>query len=189
MIDKETTAPASEPVSTANAKAHLRVTHSSDDTYIDSLVVAARKWIEDTRGIQMITATRTLKMGWFGDVVIPRAPLASVVHVKYYDEDEVQQTVSSAVYTVDTDSTPGEVYLAYDQEWPTDVLDIPKAVEIQYTCGYGSAADVPAGLVHAVKLLVGHWYENREDSATVNLSRVPMAAQALVQNYGTTSIA
>ena len=40
------TAPSVEPVTTAEMKTHLRVTQSNDDTYIDSLVVAARQQAE-----------------------------------------------------------------------------------------------------------------------------------------------
>ena len=54
MIELVTiTAPATEPITTAEAKAHLRVSHSTDDTYIDALVAAARMVVEDRTGLRL----------------------------------------------------------------------------------------------------------------------------------------
>jgi len=50
-------APASEPVLLEEAKDHLRVGINDDDTYIKSLVRAARQYIENLTGMQLVTAT------------------------------------------------------------------------------------------------------------------------------------
>ncbi|MCW5861278.1 MAG: head-tail connector protein, partial [Caldilineales bacterium] len=36
------------------------------------------------------------------------------------------------------------------------------AIHIRFEAGYGAASAVPTRYKQALKLLVGHWYENRE---------------------------
>ena len=61
-----TTAPSFEPISTAQAKAHLRIFHSLDDTYIQastggstSVITTARQMIENYCGIAIPNTTFT----------------------------------------------------------------------------------------------------------------------------------
>ncbi len=51
----QTTPPAAEPLSLAEAKAHLRITHSNDDAYIDKLVTAARRACEMRSNLCFVT--------------------------------------------------------------------------------------------------------------------------------------
>ena len=55
MVLKLETAPASEPLTTSEAKAHLKVSGSSEDAYIDSLVKASRTSIEKYLNRALIT--------------------------------------------------------------------------------------------------------------------------------------
>lgn len=54
---RQTVAPAEEPVTLAEAKAHLRVSGTDEDAYIDALVKAARGRAESLTRRQLITAT------------------------------------------------------------------------------------------------------------------------------------
>ena len=49
-----TTPPAVEPVSLAEAKMHMRVTHSDDDTYISTLINSTRSTVEQFCGLALI---------------------------------------------------------------------------------------------------------------------------------------
>jgi hypothetical protein len=44
-------------------------------------------------------------------------------------------------------------------------------VQITYLAGYGGAANVPAPAKHAIKMLVGHWYANRESVLIGSISK------------------
>ena len=48
--------------------------------------------------------------------------------------------------------------LASGASWPSG-LRAQQSVLIQYVCGY---EDVPEDLKTAIKMMVAHWYENRE---------------------------
>lgn len=181
------TAPASEPVTTAEAKSHLRVTTSDDDTYISTLVTVARNHAETITRRALINQTWDYFLNRFpcdDKIVIPLPRLSSVTSVKYTDKDNVQSTLASNKYVVDTNGEPGQVVLAYGESWPSFTPRPVNAVEIRFVAGYGSSAtNVPAGIRQAMLLLVGHWYENRELISELNLKEIPETVNALLWPY------
>lgn len=154
----------SAAVSTADAKTHLNVFHSNDDTYIGNLVSAATAWVQHYTGTQVMQATYDYTMDAFpdgeGDIVLPRPPLSSVTSITYVDEDGSSQMLATTVYAVKTDVHPGRIYLKYEQEWP-DTRDIDDAVTVRFVCGYANAAAVPEDIVSAILLLVERLYTYR----------------------------
>lgn len=183
---KQSSAPATEPLTTAEAKTHLVVDHSDDDTYIDTLVAAARAYVEQYTGRQLVTATWTMDLERFpGDdfIQLPFPPLQSVTSVKYYDLSNSQQTLAASKYVV-ADSTPGRLRLVSGEAWPQVYPDRAQAVEVIFVAGYGAASAVPADIKHAIKMLVGHWYENRETVTVGQTSKpVAFATDALLNPY------
>jgi hypothetical protein len=59
------TAPASEPVTLAEAKAHLRLDTSLDDAFVASIIVAARQYIERVCWRGLLLQTWELTLGGF----------------------------------------------------------------------------------------------------------------------------
>jgi uncharacterized phiE125 gp8 family phage protein len=65
MAIEVTTQPAVEPLTTAEAKAHLRVDLTHEDNLIDAAVIAARTYVENFTRLKLITQTVTLtRTGW-----------------------------------------------------------------------------------------------------------------------------
>lgn len=194
------TPPAAEPIALADAKLHLRVTTSSEDSLITSYIKAARVLCENYSQKAFVTQTWKLFLDgwprsskrdtwWDGvregsindlflvkrDLELPRAPLVSVTHIKVYDAAEVATTLDSDTYGVDSSSNPGRIYLQSGQTWPT-VGRPSNGIEIQYVAGYGSASDVPDDIKTAILMLIAHLYENRGDVDT----ELPTTVQALL---------
>lgn len=183
MILNLVTAPTIEPITTAEAKTHLQVTLSSDDLYIDTLVAAARSYVENYTGRVLVTQTWDLFLDNFRSVIeIPKPPLSSVTSVKYTDGAGVQQTLATSIYTVDTNSTPGRVFRAYSQVWPT-TQDIRNNVEIRFVAGYGNASTVPDLIKHAIKLMISHYYDQREPTAPIVISKVPLSIENILNQF------
>ena len=101
----ETVAPVAEPVTTAEAKLYMRVDHADEDAKIDTMVSAARQYIERVTRRALVNTTFELKLDAFPtEIRPPRSPLSSVSSITYVDTDGATQPLSASVYSVDTDT-------------------------------------------------------------------------------------
>ena len=189
MALKPITAPATEPVTSTEAKSHLRVDTTADDTLIGTLITAARQHVEAHLRRALITQTWELVTDAFpvGDVLrLPLPPLVSVTSIKYTDEDGAESTLSSGLYVVDTDSTKGRVVLKNGETWPSVTLAAANGVRVRYVAGYGEASAVPRPIRQAILLLIGTMYENRESvlvAQGVTVAQLPFGVDALLMPY------
>lgn len=251
-----TSPPMGEPISLTEAKLHLRVDGSTDDTLITSLIKAAREYCEAFQGRTYMATTFQMKMDdWPNDTMkMPNAPLWSVDSITYVDSGGTTQTCASTVYSIDKVAEPGILYVEYQQVWPshrgtynditinfnagysasftaadTDVCtcssrtfanadkvriynsggalpaglstdtdyyvrDISGSTFKLYTAATGGTAVnitdagtgthyigcVPASIVAAMKLLIGHLYEHREMVSDIALNEVPFTVKHLL---------
>jgi uncharacterized phiE125 gp8 family phage protein len=174
-----TTAPTEEPISIDEAKLHLRVDFDDDDTLIADLVAAAREYVEAATSRRFVTTALRIEGSRFDtEMWLPGAPLIAVQSVKYLDANGSQQTLSASNYDVVTNVEPGMVRRSSTGYWPTH-KESPVAVQVNYTAGYGTASSVPPPAKAAIKLLVGHWYAQREAAANP-MQEIPFGAQALI---------
>lgn len=187
--------PASEPLTLAEAKTHLRVDTSDDDEYVNALIVAARNHVESITRRALITQTWDLYIDDFpgvdNPIELPKAPLQSVTSIIYVDENGDEQTLNASSYIVSTVGVPGRITPEYELDWPV-TREIVDAVRIRFVAGYedsGSspqdlADNVPDAIKHAIKLIISHWYENREPVNIGNIiTPLPMAIDALLAPY------
>jgi uncharacterized phiE125 gp8 family phage protein len=160
-----TTPPAVEPVSLAEAKAHLRVTHTDDDTYISTLIVSARLRVEKRSGLRLIT------QGWsqfidcwspFGVVDLQINPVSSVSDIIIYGDTDTPATIDPAHYFLDATSRPPRVVFRQGRN-PSPPGRRAKGIEIRLTAGFGLAAAVPQDLKQAILLLVADAFTHRGD--------------------------
>jgi uncharacterized phiE125 gp8 family phage protein len=181
------TPPATEPISLADAKTHLRVEHDADDTYITALIAAARQNAESHLWRTLITTTYDLQLqAWPADDVInlPRAPLQSVTSVIYTDTAGNSSTLDASTYHVSTAGAPGRITLAHGASWPSDDLRTADAIVVRFVAGYGdSSTDVPQPIVQAMLLQIGDLYENRENTVIGSGVRQLDAYPALMRPY------
>jgi hypothetical protein len=96
------------------------------------------------------------------EIYLINPPLQSVASIKYIDVDGVQQTLATDQYIVDTTSEPARITPAYGVTWPQTRNQI-NTVEVTFTCGYGAAAAVPAGIKQWMLVRIAALYENREE--------------------------
>jgi len=181
---KIVTPPTTEPISLSEAKTHLRVTSSDDDSFIIGLIASASNWVESFTLRSLITQTWDYYLDKFSDEMkIPLPPLQSVISIKYIDQDGTEQTLASTEYTVDIAATPGVVRLAYGKSWP-GIRDQANAVTIRFVAGYGASTAVPAAIKSACLLMLGELYERREQAIVgAPITTVPVNAEFLLWPY------
>lgn len=182
------TAPTLLPVSLDEAKQHLRVYANDDDSAITSLIWAATQSAERFMSRALLTQTWELTTDCLPcgnePIELPMAaPLQSVTTFKYYDTDGTQQTWGSSNYIVSTAKEPGCVRLAYDITWPS-IRYRPDSIAIRYVAGWTTAALVPYPIKQALLLLIGHWFNNREEVNVGNIvNQMPTAAEHSLTQY------
>lgn len=184
---KKLSAPASEPVTLAETKQHLRIDTDTDDALLGAYITAAREYCEDYLDRTLThTPLRMTLDGFPAEIALPAPPMASsgtatAVSVTYVANSNGQTaTLSSAEYRVDRDSTPGVIRPLYGGSWPSHLND-ENSVTVTWHGGYGaSASDVPRTIRHAVMMIVGTWYERRLAIDNVSAAEVPLGARALL---------
>jgi len=167
--------PSEEPITLSEAKEHLRVDFSDEDTYIGTLITTARKYCESYTNKVFITQSWRQNLDTFPRVIkLKVSPVVSLTSLKYYDTNETQQTLTdnSDNFQKDFLSDCGSLHEGLVNAWPS-VGDTINAIEIITVCGYGAASSVPAEIKHAIKLMVSHLYENR-DSVNVVVGGLAM---------------
>lgn len=183
MTLQRTSAPAVTPVSLTEAKAHLRVDGSDEDTLISSLIDAAVAHLDATGVLGRAMVTQSWAQwvnqapGW---VTLKVGPFQSLTSVQYYDTDNALQTATLSDYETRLDGDFVIVKPKTGYTWPA-AYTRQDAIKITYVAGYGDAAtDVPQSIRQAILLLIGHWHEHRTAAAEATITEVPMAVDALI---------
>lgn len=157
-----TTAVASEVLSLATAKAHLRVetAFTDDDTLITALISVARDEAELITQRAIGAQTITLCASSFAGLELRHPPITAVTSITYADENGDSQTLSTSVYYVDYASEVARVRLKDGQVWP-QLHAQGDTVQVVYTAGY-TAGNVPPLIKQWMLLRIGSLYETRE---------------------------
>ena len=160
-------------VTTADAKANLRVTFTRDDALIADCVAAATAYLDGPTGILggkcIADQTWRYTTADFADPLrIPLKPASAVSSVKYLDTSGVEQTFSSASYYLFSDDIGPYVRLIPNAVWP-DTSARDDAVRIEFVAGYGST--IPPAIRAAILKLTALLYDSGD--AEVDPAKFP----------------
>jgi uncharacterized phiE125 gp8 family phage protein len=186
----QTAPPSTSILLLPDAKQHLRRDDADDDTYITSLIGVVESHVD---GVDGILGLMLIQQSWQetangfppGDCFeLDLMPVTSITSIQYYDDDNALQTLTTSDYAFHNGVLFSYVKLNTDKSWPS-TYDRDDAVIVTYQGGYGTAStDVPTPILQAAKLLLGHYYENRESVIVGPASRaLPMAVESLLRPY------
>jgi uncharacterized phiE125 gp8 family phage protein len=177
------------PISLDEVKtqAKLDADDTSEDTYLQSLILAAVNRCESYIRRDLINKTYRLYLNRFpySDTVgieIKRSKLQSISFLKYY-LDGVLTTLSSANYYFADSADYSSIYLIEDVSWPTPDTR-RQAVQIEFVAGYGSSAtSVPDDIRQALLQHVTFMYQSRGDSGDGGFSDSLPATTEQIYKY------
>jgi uncharacterized phiE125 gp8 family phage protein len=178
MSERLIVPPATLAVSMDAARRSARVDVEEDGTSAldDDIAREVRAYTaeaEHMTGRAFINQTWRVTLDGFPDAIkLPKSPLASVDHVKYYDIDGVQQTLNPQDYQVDGESEPGYIVPASGKAWPATAARI-NAVEVQCVCGYGATDEsVPDAVKSYVLARVQQYFAPVPTANPANFDRL-----------------
>jgi len=186
-ILNNTTTSYTDNIADGSLGASAPTSNTTVDPEINLLIKAARKHVEQYLGRALITQSWKMKLPYFRDwaIELPYSPVQSITSIKYYDTENVQQTLNSSLYQLDSDSEPARIQPAQGESWPSAIAysDTFSPVEIIYVAGYGSASDVPEGIKYATMIMLAHLYENRERTSPMAQNHVPFTFESLLSPF------
>jgi len=163
-------------ISLADMKEFLRVDHSDEDTTITAIIESAVQSVQDYTGRHFKTTTFVATLDSFHSAVFPYQ-ITSVSGVTYKDRAGSIQTLPTSKYFVDIYNQPARIKF---KNTPDLVEDEFNAVVIAGTV----TNSIKAPLVHAVKMLSAHFYENRRAVIVGTISNeIPLGIKALINPY------
>jgi hypothetical protein len=201
--------PESEPGSLEEAKTHLRVDFPDDDGYILALISAAREVVEGKLRRAVFQQTYALTLDqfpyptgtltrspeqrenylfpsvYFADYAIelPRSKVTAVDSITFQDVTGDTVTLPEDQYVADLHSEPTRIVPANGGTWPYINSYSPGSITITFKAGLWDGDSVPASVKHAMLLLIGHWYANREAVTENKLTTLPLAVDALLERW------
>ena len=163
-------------LSTADAKAWMRVDTSADDSLIADLVAESIDFAEEQYGFQLIEKTVTVEYEYYGkEVRLPLYPVQSITSIKAIDQDGTETTL-----TVNEDYYLTGDTLIIDSVYGWEVPDDRVRLKVVYVAGYTS---IPSGITLGLKKLVASNYENRQDVVEGNVSEMPNSSKKHFKRY------
>ena len=184
------------PITLEEIKDHLQIERG--ETGSDEVLKGLRA--ASVEMAQNITGRKLMSQKWDvyfddwpagNDIELPFSPLVSVAAtgITYTGSTSNTMTLGSTSWAVDTVSEPPRIVIDNTVNgWPTDELHYNNPIRIVGTYGYSASSDIPRSIRHAMLLMIGHWYENREETVTgvgLSMQEIPLGAQSLLEMYRT----
>lgn len=151
------------PIELSAAKDFCDAQFDDDDAKFADAIATAFGWLQPPTGVLAHSiAEQTLcvdlpcwpVLAGYG-VKLPAGPVRTITHVKYFDENNAEQTLSASNYFADRDT------LMFKDTFAAPALYTrPSAVRITYAAGYTT---LPAALNMAMLRIIKQLYDFRDE--------------------------
>jgi uncharacterized phiE125 gp8 family phage protein len=163
--------PATLPLSLTEVKAFLKVTTSTEDDLISTMINSVVNYAESYTHIEFITKQfRTFRDCFYFPIEIRKSKLVQIDSIKYFDENKILQTFSSSNYYSDFNNFYSKIYL--DDDANTSSITLSSRydnVQIDFWAGFGVAIASLSGSGTTVTITTSdnHYFSTGD---TINIS-------------------
>lgn len=169
-------------ITVADLKAHMRVTHTQEDTLIILLRSAAISWVEEYCNIKLGSYTARGYLTAFHNSYIPIGPVTAISEVKYQTTSDKTyanlDTLDAGLWYTDEISKPARIAF---RDYPSLYEYALTPVVVTFTAGY---TVMPVPVTQAIRLLVSHMYENRQEEVVGTITtRLKFGLEALLNPF------
>lgn len=182
-----TVPPATEPVTLAEVKEHLRIDGTDSDATLSVYLKAAREWCETQTRRAFINQTWTLKIEEWPieegeyEIELPLGPVASISSITYLDTAGARQTLAANQYELFGAGADGIPFVeeAENVVWPA-TYESDENIVVTFVAGYGvTAATVPSPIRAAILMQVELLYDRNPQTQSL----LESARDALLAPY------
>lgn len=168
-------------ITLAELKEHLRVDSTDEDTLITAYRDAAISFIQDYCNTQLGDVSAVAYMDSFYNARFPVGPVVAIASVQYKDTANATQTLDASKYWFDIKTKATRITFDNTPDLYDDTFN---AVQVNFTLGY-TEATIPKPIITAIRLMVGHLYENRQEVTNGGgvPREIPMGMHAILSPY------
>jgi len=180
MVTTYTSNPAlNEIITVADLKNHLRVDVSDDDTLIEAFRDAAISFVQQITGRVLGDVDCVVYVDNFSPLTLDVGPVNSISSIQYVNTVNSVATLPTINYFVDIAGPHARIRFH-------DVPDLYDYAlnRVIINCNVGHAEnDIPAPVIHAIRLLVAHMYENRAAAEIRSVNEIPFGIHSLLSPF------
>ncbi|WP_319528981.1 head-tail connector protein [uncultured Cohaesibacter sp.] len=177
-------APTTLPISLDEAKDHCRVGGADHDSTIEALIEAAVGYLDGYTGVLgkcLMPQTWAQEFDCWQDFPLCLGPVTELQSISYFDRDGTEQALNVETVRIERRVIETVAALKPGKSWPDDADFGEGLITVTWKAGYVDAASVPPAIKHAMKLLIGHWFENREAVIVGSInSNLQLAVESLI---------
>jgi len=175
------TFPSILPVELSDMKSRLKVDGSVEDFIISAWVKSATSFIEQYTNRVLLQSTFIAYFDDYQDIEIVKFPITAITAVKYYNSGGTLTTMTSGTdYVVDIKDSPTRIKFLLTPSIQTNIYN---GLEVHFTAGYSDINDIDAGIIQALNVIVGSFYENRQNETTFAVNELPINFRVLLDLY------
>lgn len=194
-----------EQLSVADVAGHLRLDAVgsppayTEEAWLEAVIPAAREVCETLSGLTLAPKALAIGLsafpchwgwGWSRHgISLLTAPVLGLGTVSYDDGSGTPVVLDASEYVLDDFIRPAMLYPAYNTSWPSGAIQNPNSVQIAFNAGYTTPDDspndqpIPKSIRHAMLLVIGHLYENREQTSAIKMEEIPVGISTMLAGY------